>query len=156
MEDKSRLRIKVLLIISCCIILILSLIVVYQARIINEIKNKQTSEFFLETKLKKEQILANTLKRLKDLIDDKNVSKENRDKAAGIYTNLALAANYEFKIETILKSKGYEDAIATISDDKARVIIEYNKNLKSEQVSEIYDVVKDITGIKDVEIELKK
>lgn len=156
MEQKSNLRIKVLLIILCCIIVILSLIVVYQARIINEIKNKQTSEFFLGTKLKKEQMSANTLKRLKDLIDDKNVSKENRDKAAGIYTNLALAANYEVKIETILKSKGFEDVIATISDDKARVIIEYNKNLKNEQASEIYNIVKDITGIKDVEIELKK
>lgn len=156
MEKKSYLKIKVLLIIFCCIILILSLILVYQARIINEIKNKQTSEFFLETKLKKEQMYANTLKTLKDLIDDKNVSNENRDKAVGIYINLALDSNYEVKIETILKSKGYEDVIVTISDDKARVILRYNKNLNSKQVLQIHDIVKGITGINDVEIEFKK
>jgi stage III sporulation protein AH len=90
----------------------------------NNDKKSNTSSFFEETRLNRDQKNSQTLQTLKNFIDDKNVSKENRDDAAKQYTQLAMNTNYESKIETTLKSKGYEDVICSIEDgNKARIIV---------------------------------
>ena len=151
---KVNLKLNKACLVMICIASLLTLIVIYQAFIINKLRSTQTTQFFLESKLVKEQSTANTLKVLKNLIDDENVSKENKDIAMSNYMNIALAANYETKIEMILKSKGYEDVLASVSDDKVRVIIKSNKRLNKNQLNEIYDVVESITKIKNVDVDI--
>ena len=124
---KVNLKLNKACLVMICIASLLTLIVIYQTFIINKLRSTQTTQFFLESKLVKEQSTANTLKVLKNLIDDENVSKENKDIAMSNYMNIALAANYETKIEMILQRKGYEDVLASVSDDKVRVIIKSNK-----------------------------
>jgi len=120
-----------------------------------EKKNSQ-SQFFDETKLTRDQKNASTLQTLKTLIDDKNVSKENRDEAAKQYTQLAMNTNYESKIETTLKGKGYDDVICSIEDNKARVIVKGKDKLTDKDTREIKNVVMGIAKIQEVEIETKK
>lgn len=121
----------------------------------SEKKNSQ-SQFFDETKLTRDQKNASTLQTLKTLIDDKNVSKENRDEAAKQYTQLAMNTNYESKIETTLKGKGYDDVICSIEDNKARVIVKGKDKLTDKDTREIKNVVMGIAKIQEVEIETKK
>lgn len=123
----------------------------------NNDKQSDKSQFFAETKLTRDQKNTETLQTLKTLIDDQNVSKENRDDAAKKYTELAMNTNYEAKIEATLKSKGYEDAICSIEDDnKARVIVKGKDKLTDKDTREIKDVVMGIAKIQEVEIELKQ
>ncbi|MBV7275061.1 SpoIIIAH-like family protein [Clostridiaceae bacterium UIB06] len=119
-------------------------------------KNNKTSSFFEETRLDRDQKNAQTLQTLKNFIDDKNVSKENRDEASKKYTDLAMNTNYESKIETTLKSKGYEDVICSIEDSKARVIVKGKDKLTDKDTREIKNVVVGIAKIQDVEIEVKQ
>jgi stage III sporulation protein AH len=69
--------------------------------------------------------------------------------------NIAVAANNEANIELILKSKGYDDVVAIITDDKVRVMIKYHKKLSNKQLNEIRDTVISVTKIKDIEVEIK-
>ena len=124
----------------------------------------QQSQFFEETRLTRDQKNAETLQTLKSLIDDKitehratqNVSDPNRADAEKKYTALAMNTNYELKIENTLKSKGYEDAICSIEDNKARVIIKGKDKLGDKETRQIKDVVMSISKIQEVEIELKQ
>lgn len=119
-------------------------------------KKSSQSQFFDETKLTRDQKNATTLQTLKTLIDDKNVSKENRDEAAKQYTQLAMNTNYESKIEATLKGKGYQDVICSIEDNKARVIVKGKDKLTDKDTREIKNVVLGIAKIQEVEITTKQ
>lgn len=131
----------------------------------NNGKNTGTnSEFFTETKMIRDQKNTQTLQTLKSLIDDKNVSKENKDDASKKYTKLAMNTNYEAKIETTLKSKGYADAVCLIEDNKATVIVKTSGSaavngtqgkLSDKSTRDIQNVVLSVAKISDVEIQTK-
>ncbi|MFL0196895.1 SpoIIIAH-like family protein [Clostridium sp. WILCCON 0269] len=114
------------------------------------------SGFFEETRLTRDQKNAETLQTLKNFIDDQNVSNDNRADAEKKYTALAMNTNYEMKIENTLKSKGYEDAICSIENSKARIIVKDKDKLTDKNTREIKDVVMSISQIQDVEIEVKQ
>lgn len=113
------------------------------------------SQFFDEAKLSRDQKNSQTLQTLKSLIDDKNVTKENKDDASKKYTQLAMNINYESKIETTLKSKGYEDVVCSIEDNKATIIVKSKDKLTDKETREIKSVVVEIAKIQDIEIETK-
>ncbi len=119
-------------------------------------KKSSKSQFFDEAKLTRDQKNAQTLQTLKTFIDDKNVSKENRDEAAKKYTDLAMNTNYESKIETTLKSKGYEDVICSIEDNKVRVVVKGKDKLTDKDARDIKNVVMGIAKIQEVEIDVKQ
>ncbi len=46
-------------------------------------------------------------------------------------------SNYESKIESVLKSKGFDDVICSIENDKARVIIKGKDKLTDKETRDI-------------------
>lgn len=137
------------------IIFVLGVFVIYQAGTINRLKNKQTSEIFLETKLKRDQSTAKTLQSLKEVMDNLNISKEARVVAASKYIEIATAANNATQIELILKNKGFEEVVAIITDDRVRIFIKHHKKLSKSELNEIRDTIMSVAKIKDIEVEIK-
>jgi stage III sporulation protein AH len=117
---------------------------------------KATTDYFADTKLSRDQKDAQTLQTLKALVDDKNVSTQNRNDAAEKYTKIAMDSNYEDKIESTLKSKGFDSAVCSIEDTTARVIVKSTAALTDKQTRDIKNVVVGIAKINDVEIEIKQ
>ncbi|MBZ9686354.1 SpoIIIAH-like family protein [Clostridium estertheticum] len=152
---ESNLKLNKYFTIMLGIIFVLGVFVIYQASIINKLKNKQTSEFFLETKLKRDQSSAKTLQSLKELMDNGNISKEVRAIAASKYINIVVAANNESQIELLLKNKGYDEVVAIITDDRVRLIIKHDNKLSKSELNEIRDTVMSVTKIGDIEVEIK-
>ncbi|NMM61376.1 SpoIIIAH-like family protein [Clostridium sp. P21] len=113
------------------------------------------NQFFEEAKLTRDNKNAQTLQTLKTFIDDKNVSKDKKDEASKKYTDLAMSTNYESKIETTLKSKGYEDVICSIEGGKARLVVKAKDKLTDKDTRDMKNVVMEIAQIKEVEIETK-
>ena len=152
---ESNLKFNKYLAIMLGIIFVLGVFVIYQAKTINKLKNKQTSEFFLETKLSRDQSTAKTLQTLKALMDDEHTPKPSKANIASKYLSIAIAANNEAQIELILKSKGYEDVVATITNDRVRLVIKYANKINVKQLKVIKDIVMSVAKIKDIEVELK-
>ncbi|QGU95150.1 SpoIIIAH-like family protein [Clostridium bovifaecis] len=119
-------------------------------------KNTSSSNYFQESQIIRDNNMSQALQTLKALIDDEHTSKEDRADLSKKYTNLALASTNQSQIETILKSKGYEDALCYVQDNKVTVIIKSSTKLSENQQKQIQDVVMDVTQIKDVEIQLKE
>ncbi|MFU0823806.1 SpoIIIAH-like family protein [Clostridium sp.] len=119
-------------------------------------KNTSSSNYFEESQIIRDNDAAQALQNLKALIDDEHTSKEDRAELSKKYTNLALATTNQSQIETILKSKGYEDVLCYVQDNKVTVIVKSSKKLSESQQKQIQDVVMDVTQIRDVEIQLKE
>lgn len=123
---------------------------------VTDTSKSESSDYFAETKLTRDQKDADTLQTLKALADDTNVSTENRNDAAKKYTQLAMNNSYESKIETTLKSKGYEDVICSVEGSGVRIIIKGKDKLTDKETREIKDVVLNISKLTNVEIEVKQ
>ncbi len=119
-------------------------------------KNSSSSSFFQEQQLIRDNEEAQTLQNIKSLIDDENTSKEDRAELSNKYKELALAGPKQSQIETVLKAKGYEDALCYIQENKVTVIVKSPKELTEEQKKQIQDVVMDVTQVRDVEIQFKE
>lgn len=118
--------------------------------------SKTGSSFFQENQIVRDNNNNQALQNLKALIDDEHTSKEARADLSKKYTNLALATSNQNQIETILKSKGYEEVLSYVQDNKVTIIIKAPNKLTEAQQKQIQDVVMDVTHIKDVEIQLKE
>lgn len=122
---------------------------------LNNNSKDNKSEFFEEAKITRDNKNAQTLQTLKTFIDDKNVSSDKREDASKKYTDLAMNTNYESKIETTLKSKGYEDVLCSIEGSKARLIVKAKDKLTDKDTRDMKNVVIGIAKIQEVEIETK-
>lgn len=119
---------------------------------------KQTgkSDYFTYAKAEKEQTQTRTIQTLKGIIDDKNTSKENKDKATAEFTKFTADQKHANSIELSLKGKGYDDAICLIENNQARVFVKSKEKLTQKQTNQIQEVIVGISQIKDVIIEAKE
>lgn len=113
-------------------------------------KNSKT-DYFAESRLTRESQNATTMQTFKSIMDDKNISQADRDQAAKNLSTKTTNTDNESKIETALKGKGFDDAIAFIGDTQVKVIVKA-KDLTKDQRKVIQDTVASITKIKDVDI----
>lgn len=114
------------------------------------------SDYFVETKLIRDQETAETLQRLETLMNNENTPDDEKKKTAEEWRKLSLDQDDVEKLELKLTSQGFEEAICFIEDNKVRVIIKSDKELSDEQLNQIRDLVMSQTKIKDIEIEVKK
>ncbi|MBU5482943.1 SpoIIIAH-like family protein [Clostridium sp. MSJ-11] len=111
------------------------------------------SNYFVEAKMARDNKNAQTLQDLKIIMEDKNISQEQRDKTAEQYVSLSMASTHENKVELNLQAKGYEDVVCLVNDDRATVIVKAKEKLTDKQTKEIQSVVISETKIKNVEIQ---
>ncbi|PRR78796.1 SpoIIIAH-like protein [Clostridium liquoris] len=115
-------------------------------------KATNTSNYFAEAKMVRDNKNAQTLQNLKSVMEDKNISQQQRDKTAEKYAALAMAVNYQNNIELNLQAKGYEDVVCTLNETKATVIVKSSEKLTDKQLKEIQSAVMNETKIKEVEV----
>lgn len=118
----------------------------------NQKKTSAKADFFTEARLTRDNENNQYLQNLKAMIDDKNVSKEKKSDAESKYLKFSTDVSNEGKIETALKSKGYEDAICQITNDKVSIIIKGKDKVTDQQAREIKNEVVKISKLNQVEI----
>lgn len=114
-----------------------------------------STDYFYDSRNEREQTSSQALQNLKSIMEDKNTSKEQKDKATQEFQNLTMAMNYETRIELSIKGKGFEDALCLIEGNKARVIVKSKEPLTEKQSIQIQDSVMSVAKIKDILIEVK-
>lgn len=120
-------------------------------------KSSETGdEYFSQAKLNKTSQSEDTLKNLRTIIEDESLPEDSRREAKDQYVSINLNAQNETKIEEDLKGKGFEDAVVTIGNDKASVIVKSDKELTDEENRMIQKSIITIANIKDFEITYKQ
>ncbi|WP_040211872.1 SpoIIIAH-like family protein [Clostridium polynesiense] len=123
---------------------------------LKEAKEGNKNDYFTYARSEKEQKDLRTIQTLKGIIDDKNTSKENKDKATAEFTKITTNQKYENSIEISLKGKNFEDVICLIDNNQARVFVKSKEKLTQKQISQIQEVITSTSQIKDVIIETKE
>lgn len=104
------------------------------------------SEFFSAAKLSREQTRAKNKETLMEIIDNKNVTEEQKQNAIDSMINFTSITEKENVTETLLQAKGFTEVVVTIVDDGVDVVVNAN-TLTEQQMAQIEDVVKRKTGI---------
>jgi stage III sporulation protein AH len=115
-----------------------------------------TTDFYAATKLNRDNQSAQTMQNLKSIMDDTNVPQQSKTDAAKKFTDVTDASNKEMRIEAVLKTKGFDDAICFVEDNKVRIIVKSkDPQLTDKQTKLIKSVVLDETKINNMEISVK-
>lgn len=80
------------------------------------------SSFTIEARISREQIRSKNKETLLEVINNENIKDEEKQEAVDTMVSMTKNSELENSIETILKAKGYDDIIVSISEENVDVI----------------------------------
>ena len=99
-----------------------------------------------QAKISREQVRAKNKETLQAIIDDANVSDEQKADAIAQMVQMTELAEKEVTIETLLASKGFSEAVVSLSEDSADVVVN-SSDLTEAKRAQIEDIVTRKAGI---------
>ena len=102
--------------------------------------------FFAEAKLDREQSRAKQKDILNEMLDNKNISKEQKEKCTESMMELQQRIEKETAAEAMIESKGFKEAYVRMDDDTVDVVVDKD-SLTDAEVAQIEDIVKRKTGV---------
>ena len=104
------------------------------------------SSFAAQAKLTREQVRSKNKETLLEIINNENVTEEQKQNAVNDMTALTENAEKEAAAELLLESKGFTDAVVSITDGSVDVVIGQSE-ITDAQRAQIEDIVKRKTEI---------
>lgn len=111
------------------------------------------SEYFAEAKLDREQSRAKQKDILTEMLNNENISKEQKDKCSENMMQLQERIEKETAAEAMIESKGFKEAYVRIDDDTVDVVVDKD-SLTDAEVAQIEDIVKRKTGMEASQIRI--
>ena len=105
-----------------------------------------SSSYFAEAKLDREQSRAKQKDILNDMLENKNISQEQKEKCTESMMELQQRIEKETAAEAMIESKGFREAYVRMDDDTVDVVVDKDK-LTDAEVAQIEDIVKRKTGM---------
>lgn len=110
------------------------------------VSNSINSDYFSSAKLAREQSRAKNKETLMEIINNKSLEAKDKKTAVNQVAAITEVAEKENAAELMLEAKGFEDAVVSISDGNADVVINA-KELSNQQIAQVQDIVKRKAGI---------
>ena len=104
------------------------------------------SGFAAEAKMTREQVRAKNKETLLEVINNVNISEEQKQEAIDSMTAMTQTAEKEAAAGLLLESKGFADSVVSISDEGADVVVSLTE-ITDAQRAQIEDIVKRKTDI---------
>ena len=105
-----------------------------------------SASYFAEAKLDREQSRAKQKDILNEMLDNKNISQEQKDKCTESMMELQQRIEKETAAEAMIESKGFKEAYVRMDDDTVDVVVDKD-TLTDAEVAQIEDIVKRKTGM---------
>lgn len=104
------------------------------------------SSVVAQAKVSREQVRAKNKETLQAIIDDVNVSDEQKADAIAQMVSMTETAEKEVAIETLLASKGFNEAVVSLTEDSADVVVN-SSDLSDAKRAQIEDIVTRKSGV---------
>lgn len=104
------------------------------------------ADYFTTARADREKTRNEAINLLKETVDDTTATDEAKTKANNKINEIAGRMEKESAIETLVKSKGFDEAVTVIGDDSVTVIVKAEELLSS-QTLQIQDAVTSQTEI---------
>ena len=99
-----------------------------------------------QAKITREQVRAKNKESLQEIIDNKQLTGEQKKKAVHEMVELTKIAEKEAAAETMLSAKGFTDSVVSLSEESADVVVNA-KELSEANRAQIEDIVIRKTGM---------
>ncbi len=115
------------------------------------VSNTIGADYFASAKLTREQTRAKNKETLMNIVNNKSVASADKQSAIKQVANITKNSEKENAAELMLQAKGFENAIVSISDGNADVVVDSN-GLTEKQIAQVEDIVRRKTGIESDKI----
>ena len=116
-------------------------------------KNMKKATYILDMKMTREKQRNTLTQDLNEMINNPSTSEEARKEASDMKLKLVKDQESELKIENILSTKGFENALVYISEGKVNVVVSEEK-LDESDAAKIFDLVAQQANVKYENIKL--
>ena len=103
-------------------------------------KNMKKASYILDMKMNREKQRNELVQDLNEMINNPSTTEESRKEASNMKLNIVKIQEKELQIENLLSTKGYEEALVYISDNKVNVVVNEAK-LEKKDAAKIFDLV---------------
>lgn len=110
------------------------------------VSNTLGSEYFSSAKLTREQNRAKNKETLLEIINNKSVASKDKKAAVQEVAQITKNAEQENAAEMMLEAKGFADAVVSISEGNADVVVNVEK-LTEKEMAQIEDIVRRKTDV---------
>ena len=104
------------------------------------------SNIVAQAKVTREQVRAQNKETLLEIINNKNLTDEQKAEAVSQMIEMTKIAEEESAVETMLLAKGFSEAVVTITDSGVDVVVN-NAELSDANRAQIEDIVTRKTGV---------
>ena len=101
---------------------------------------EQTVSSFADFRTERERVRTQELTSIDSIINNENTDTQTLAEAQKMKLELTDTMEKELLIKGLLKAKGFEDAVITISDTAVNVIVK-QKDLTKQQVAQVLEIV---------------
>ena len=108
--------------------------------------NGSVSSVVSQARVSREQVRSKNKVTLQNIIDNKNLSAEEKVKAVNQMVQMTETAEKESAAESLLAAKGFHNSVVSITDDQADVIVGASE-LSDANRAQIEDIVTRKTGV---------
>ena len=108
--------------------------------------NGSVSSVVSQAKVSREQVRSKNKETLQNIIDNKNLSAEEKETAVNQMVQMTETAEKESAAESLLAAKGFHNSVVSITDDQADVIVGASE-LSDANRAQIEDIVTRKTGV---------
>ena len=99
-----------------------------------------------QAKVSREQVRAQNKETLMEIIDNQNLSDDQKEEAVAQMISLTKVAEQEVAVETMLLSKGFTDVVVTLTENGADIVVN-GSELTDANRAQIEDIVTRKTGV---------
>ena len=117
---------------------------------------KSNINFYAEGRMARESQRTTMKQELESIINNKNSTKDAKDKASKSLIVLIEKGEKETKIETMIKQQGFEEALCIIDDNGIEISVKSSDKLTSKKVNQITDIAVRASGIAPSGITIKQ
>ena len=108
--------------------------------------NGNVSSVAAQAKVSREQVRSRNKETLQNIIDNKDISEEEKKDAINQMVQMTEISEKETAAESLLAAKGFSDAVVSITDEQADVIVGASE-LSDANRAQIEDIVTRRTGV---------
>jgi len=117
------------------------------------VNTNNSSSFFVQARLNREQSRSSERVILNELINNNNVEVDQRAQAADAMLEIQRRIERETAAEALIESKGFAEAYVRISDNGVDVIVSHD-SLTNAELAQIMDIIKRKTGMAETQIHI--
>ena len=116
---------------------------------------KEEDSYFKESKLSRDTMYSQTLETYKSMLNNNNVSEEQKAIITQEITKLNKEKNAIMICENLISTKGFENCVIFVNVESVSVIIKSNE-LKAEEIAQIQNIISREIGAKVENIHIMK